>query len=554
MRRQIVGLLTIWVVICVTSLAKGQVWEEWVARYSGSEYSPAGAEDIAVDSIGNVYITGYANWVFDIVTIKYDSNGAQLWTGLYNIGEGSLYNGGRAITVGEDGNVYVTGVSRSNIGYSDYATIKYDESGNQIWVARYNGPESSHDEPSAIATDRNGNVYVTGGSSNGWGLWYDYTTIKYDSGGNELWVSRYNGNANQSDFANDIAVDVNCNVYVTGQSENNYEGMDCVTIKYDVNGNEIWNVRENIIGGSIARALVLDDDNNVYITGRAGCNYATIKYSNNGNQLWIALTDWSYSIYCEGANALVLDCNGNIYVTGSLPSSFTQQDYVTVKYDSEGNQLWEASYNGPANNYDAAQSIAIDNYGVYITGDSQGNETGADYATIKYNATTGNQIWVARYNGIGYYNSTDQATSLVTDGNGNIFVTGVSPDSEGTDCAVTIKYRQNGSPVELIPPQRTPFGFKLFQNFPNPFNASTTLRFELPQAGWVKLEVLDLNGRNVGAHSSAPSVGFGESDLQYFPAGVHEIIFDGSELPSGVYFYRLQAGDFQAAGKMVLLK
>ena len=73
----------------------------------------------------------------------------------------------------------------------------------------------------------------------------------------------------------------------------------------------------------------------------------------------------------------------------------------------------------------------------------------------------------------------------------------------------------------------------------------TTIRFSLPEAGWVRLEVFDTAGRRVGV---------GLEPTRQYPPGTHEITFDGSDLPSGVYLYRLQAGDLRAIGKMMLLK
>ena len=91
--------------------------------------------------------------------------------------------------------------------------------------------------------------------------------------------------------------------------------------------------------------------------------------------------------------------------------------------------------------------------------------------------------------------------------------------------------------------------------YPNPFNPTTIISFQLPEAGLVKLEIFDINGRNVGARLPRPyTVGFGESDLRWYPAGTHQITFDGSGLPSGIYIYRLQAGDLTASGKMILMK
>jgi len=96
---------------------------------------------------------------------------------------------------------------------------------------------------------------------------------------------------------------------------------------------------------------------------------------------------------------------------------------------------------------------------------------------------------------------------------------------------------------------------------PNPFNAATVLSFQLQVASFVKLEVFDVKGRNVGARSPRPyTVGFGESrkslttDLRWYPPGTHQISFDGSGLASGIYLARLQAGDLQQTRKLLLIK
>ncbi|TKJ42215.1 hypothetical protein CEE37_00635 [candidate division LCP-89 bacterium B3_LCP] len=91
----------------------------------------------------------------------------------------------------------------------------------------------------------------------------------------------------------------------------------------------------------------------------------------------------------------------------------------------------------------------------------------------------------------------------------------------------------------------SPFRSQLSQNFPNPFNPITTINFDLPVASLVKLDVFDINGRNVGA--------FRETPKSYTP-GTHQITFDGTGLPSGIYIYRLTAGDFTGIEKMVLMK
>ena len=80
-------------------------------------------------------------------------------------------------------------------------------------------------------------------------------------------------------------------------------------------------------------------------------------------------------------------------------------------------------------------------------------------------------------------------------------------------------------------------------NSPNPFNPSTVISYQWPVADIVKLAVYDITGRKVT-----------ELVNGWRNAGVHDVTFDASHLASGVYLYRLEAGDFNASGKMVLMK
>ena len=88
-----------------------------------------------------------------------------------------------------------------------------------------------------------------------------------------------------------------------------------------------------------------------------------------------------------------------------------------------------------------------------------------------------------------------------------------------------------------------PASFRLFQNYPNPFNPSTRINFEIPEKSFVSLKVYNILGEEIGELAGK----------EYF-AGVHSMIFDGSHLVNGIYFYTLRAGDFIETRKMFVIK
>ncbi|MFX1513079.1 MAG: SBBP repeat-containing protein, partial [Promethearchaeota archaeon] len=215
---------------------------------------------------------------------------------------------------------------------------------------------------------------------------------------------------------------------------------------------EKWIARYNSPGNGIDRAtaLAVDASGNVYVTGEStvggtDVDYVTIKYDPAGNEQWIARYDGPGNDD-DRANALAVDASGNVYVTGDSHGSGTYFDYATIKYDPAGNEQWIARYNGPGNGYDRATALAVDASGnVYVTGDSKGSGSSldfADYATIKYDPA-GNEQWIVRYNAPG--DSRDEATAIAVDASGNVYVTGESTVGWMDADYVTIKYDPAGN-------------------------------------------------------------------------------------------------------------
>jgi uncharacterized delta-60 repeat protein len=445
----------------------GGVQEEWIALYNGG-YGFDVAWGMAVDSSGNIYVTGssvgqgpcnfYCN---DYATVKYNALGTQQWVARYN-GPANDDDHPAAIALDGPGNVYVTGAS---IGTTwpdyDYATVKYDNSGQQQWVARYSGPGNDMDFANAIAVDASGNVYVTG-SSRGSGTGFDYATVKYDSSGQQLWVARYNGPGNGDDEAYGIAVDASGDVYVTGYSGGSDTGNDYATIKYNSAGQEQWVARYNGPSNSndYGKAIGIDGSGNIYVTGSSigssGFDYATVKYDSSGQEQWVARYNGPGNEDDE-PYAMAVDSSGNVHVTGYSTGSGTGYDYTTIKYNASGTEEWVARYNGAANLLDIAYAIALDASGnVYVTGWSVGLGpfgTSYDYATVKYDSS-GQEQWVARYDGAGDLD--DQAYAIAVDSLANVYVTGYAIDAGGVSDYTTIKYSQSPSTTPTPTPTATP--------------------------------------------------------------------------------------------------
>ena len=316
-----------------------------------------------------------------------------------------------AMTVDAAGHVYVTGTT-ATAGSNDWTTIKYDAAGGQVWLRTLDGGGS--DAAFAITTDDAGNVYVTGSSAGG----LYSMTAKYSAAGDQLWIQSFT-TIGEGDAAVDIAVDQDGNAYVTGYNVETLTGLDIVTIKYGPGGAELWVRRYDDGNGEDVPAAIACDASGLYVTGRTNAGITTIKYDFDGAQQWVRAYAGGFGP--DSPAALVLDATGNVYVTGQSGGSGTNADYATLKYDAAGNPQWVRRYDGPstvvAQDYDRAAALAVDaNGNVFVTGNSAD-----DYATVKYDAA-GTEVWVRRYSGTG----ADWATALAVDASGNAYVSGSS--------------------------------------------------------------------------------------------------------------------------------
>lgn len=420
----------------------------WVKRYNGVTNGPDQARDIEIDNNENIFITGQidgAVYSGDLAVIKYNSSGVLQWLRKF-AGASSLEDYGKELEIDTAGNVYVAGIARHNFGIQ-YIGIKYNNSGDSLWTRLYNAGNNVNETVTAMALDKNLNLIIAGDCNA-----LDMGIVKISSAGALQWIRIFTGAQLVGDYTNSIATDKNGNIYIAGKSRVNQYGDQFTIVKYNPSGNQLWYKSYGIQlydSYDEAKAIVIDSAGYVYVTGTSFSRFSnltkdflTLKLDTAGNLLWYKTFNGSGN-NDDDAKAIAIDNSGNVLVTGLSRGVGTSENYCTVKYNSAGTEMWSRYYNGPANGADYAYDVATDYSGnVYVTGQSAGLGTSDDIATIKYNPA-GVQQWVQRLNGNG--NGTDIGRTIELDHVGNVYVSGMTYNSVSKYSSVLIKYANDAS-------------------------------------------------------------------------------------------------------------
>jgi hypothetical protein len=277
--------------------------------------------------------------------------------------------------------------------------------------------------------------------------------------GDQLWVSRQNGTADGSDEALATAITPDGSlVFVTGYSDaQDGLGTDDVymTVAYDTaTGAKRWVRRYDGAPGCTdsAEAIAVDPNGTrVFVTGFSGClgleDYATVAYdTSTGKPLWTMRYDGPTRDPDEASTVTTSPDGSVVFVSGRSFGRIGQgRDYATIAYEaSAGEELWVRRYNGPGlteeEGNDEAHAIGVspDGARVFVTGASFGRTSDWDYATIAYDAATGKRRWVARYDGPTSSADFAQALGASPDG-GTLYVAGYSYGRSFADYA-TLAY------------------------------------------------------------------------------------------------------------------
>lgn len=476
-------ILLLFIVNCSLQIAVAQPTQEWVARYESPTGSSAIPNKMCLDKVGNCYIFGeYFDITNNVILIKYNASGDTLWTRKFQNGVNSLPKGVISDSIG---NSYITFLNGPDFGPYNIVTIKFNPQGVQQWLKIYDS--GGNDQPTDIIMDRYNNIYVAGLTGD------ESLVIKYNPIGDTLWIRKYT----EAGFrfpVTSIDIDTKNNVYIGGLKGNISNGtQNYFAMKYDSTGFFKWVTSYNLNVLAVLNKVKVDLNFNVFITGQnLNGRILTIKYDSNGVEQWQRVFS-SPVTGGDRATDMGIDNFGNIILTGyGSGVGAGNFDYVIIKYNTSGDSLWVKRFNGAANDNDEAYSLALDDSNnIYVTGRSISAGVSWDYLTIKY-SSLGAQLWTVSYNN----NANDIAFKVAVDKNNNVFVTGISDRGGIIYDYVTVKYTQ---PVGIIPISiTTPEKYRLYQNYPNPFNPTTKIKYQVLKSNSdVKIVVFDLVGKEI---------------------------------------------------------
>ena len=294
------------------------------------------------------------------------------------------------------------------------------------WIQRYNSPGNLNEDLIDMVQDKYGNTFITGNV----GSPTDIITLKYSSSGNLLWSRIYNGNDNRGDNSVKISVDDSGNVYVLGETISNSELGNYLTIKYTGDGDIRWiNILAN--GDSTVDKpydMVTDESSNIYITGygyqclKCFGDYMTVKYNRNGDLLWKKLYHGE-GYFSNIGWSLSVDKLNRVIVSGRSRDKENRDITATVIYDSNGNQLNVITYDS---SYVNNVRTDLDN-NIYLGGYRRKNvfQNHDDIFVNKYDLN-GNLEWSRLYDSPNsFMNHNEYLRDMRIDKqNQNIYVTG----------------------------------------------------------------------------------------------------------------------------------
>ena len=442
-----------------------------------------------------------------------------------------------------DGGYIISGWTASVGTDSAVYLLKTDQNGNETWTKTLDGIGA--DVSLCVQQTSDGGYILTGWTVSS-GISADVYLIKTDENGDTTWTRTYGGIT--SDKGRAVQQTSDGGYIIAGETF-----LGVYLIKTDVLGVVAW---EKTFGGLLfdfGYDVQQTTDGGYIVTGYTQeltgfYNVYLIKTDANGDSAWTksyggATFDYGLSVDQTSDGGYIITGNTDSFGAGA-------EDVYLIKTDANGDTVWTKTFGGPDSDVGYSVRQTID--GGYIIGGLTGSSATMDFDVylIKTDAG-GNETWSRTFGGAG----NEQCYTVQQTSDGGYILSGqASSFGAGDADAYLIKTDASGlTDVNTEYNAKIPESYSLAQNYPNPFNPSTSIEYSIPEESFVELIVYDVLGNEIATLvSEEKPVGNYEVNLSAIGGSAFE--GNASSLPSGIYFYKLQARDFVETKKMVLLR
>lgn len=424
-------------------------------------------------------------------------------------------------------------------GGIDMWVVRTDANGDGLWSRTFGGTEEDACYGIALAAD--GGCLLAGDARSFGSGTYDYWLVKAGESGDSLWSRIFDGGGLDRCTSIERTPD---NGYLLGGS----------STSFGAGNTDFWLVKTNATGeAQISHTFgghEYDECYSIQQTSDGGCvlagytesfgagitDFWLVKTNANGDSLWSRTFGGTSTDVCLS----VEQTSGGGYILAGYTFSFGAggADFWLVKTDANGNQLWSRTFGGSGDDRCYSVLQAADG-GYLLSGYTESfGAGGMDFWLVRTDAN-GTELWNRTFGGSG----DDLCHTVIRTTDGGYMLAGYTMSS-GAGARDFWMVRTGPEPSDVGVEQFTPMPSSLsLSAYPNPFNPSATISFSLSKESGITLSVFDLTGRCVTTLAEGR-----------WPAGKHSVLFDGSGLPSGIYFARLEAGGAVRTQKMVLLK
>jgi len=462
-----------------------------------------------------------------------------LWTKTFG---GSNDDVAQSVKQTTDGGYIIAGCTDSfGAGVYDFWLVKVDENGNEQWNQTYGG---IYDEQANSVHQTNDGGYIVSGYTHSYGAGQqDIYLVKTDENGNELWSQTYGGTENENANSVQQTSDGGYVIASTILPSGSYDA-DFWLIKTDENGNEQWNQTYGNDDSEGAQSVQQTIDGGYIIVGttfnipEGKINYWLVKTDENGSEQWnqtFGINDWDFP------SSVQQTIDGGYIIAGY--SSFTEsnKDFWVVKTDENGIEEWNQNYGTNDSEFAFSIQQTFDE-GFIIAGYIYYIDSAESDAYLVKTDVNGNEQW----NKTCGNDERQWAKEIKQTNDEGYIITGWSESCSFGDYDFWI-FRL-GSDTSMID-TNIPSNQNSIENYPNPFNPTTTIKFSIQNNSKVNLTIFNIKGQKV--KTLAQNV---------FSKGIHSIIWNGDDgngksVSSGIYYYKLSVnGETEAVKKCLLVK